>query len=139
MSDFGVRFRVKEREGYPWPMDGPPADVTQLLKQWSNGQEQALDRLVPHIHQELRKLAAGYLRKERPDHTLQPTALVNEAFLKLVDQRDLAWQDKAHFLGVAAHLMRLILVDHARARRAEKRGGDAERVPLEEAVVAAME
>ena len=114
-------------------MDGAPAEVTRLLKQWSSGQEQALDRLVPHIHGELRKLAASYLRRERPDHTLQPTALVNEAFLKLIDQRAVTWQNRAHFFGIAAQAMRRILVDHARARAAGKRGDGAQRVPLEDA------
>jgi RNA polymerase sigma factor (TIGR02999 family) len=120
-------------------MSASSDSVTNLLGEMRRGKREALDRLVPILHDELRRMAAGYLRRERPDHTLQPTALVNEAYLRLVDQRDLDWKDKAHFLGVAAHLMRLILVDHARARRAEKRGGDAGRVPLEEAVVAAIE
>src|SRR5687767_12398686 len=111
------------------------ADVTQLLQQWSNGQEQALDRLVPKIHDELRMLAASYLRRERPDHTLQPTALVNEAFLKLVDQRTVKWQNRAHFFGIAAQAMRRILVDHARAHAASKRGGGMRKVPLDDANV----
>ena len=114
-------------------MDGASADVTRLLQQWSNGQEQALERLVPHIHRELRKLAAGYLRRERPDHTLQPTALVNEAFLKLIDQRVVKWQNRAHFFGIAAQAMRRILVDHARTHAAEKRGGGVRKVPLDDA------
>jgi RNA polymerase sigma factor (TIGR02999 family) len=112
-------------------MKSAPADVTRLLLQWSSGQEQALERLVPQIHGELRKLAASYLRKERPDHTLQPTALVNEAFLKLIDQRSVKWQNRAHFFGIAAQAMRRILVDHARARLAGKRGGDMHKVPLD--------
>jgi RNA polymerase sigma-70 factor (ECF subfamily) len=120
-------------------MSSASDSVPALLGEMRRGKREALDRLVPMVHDELRRMAAGYLRRERPDHTLQPTALVNEAYLRLVDQRDLDWKDKAHFLGVAAHLMRLILVDHARARRAEKRGGDAVRVPIEDAVVAAME
>src|SRR4051812_26428659 len=114
-------------------MDPARAEVTQLLQQWSNGQEQALDRLLPQIHDELRKLAASYLRRERPDHTLQPTALVNEAFLKLVDQRKARWQNRAHFFGIAAQAMRRILVDHARAHSAGKRGGEFRRVALDEA------
>jgi RNA polymerase sigma-70 factor, ECF subfamily len=113
-------------------VEAAQAEVTQLLQQWSNGQEQALDRLVPHIHQELRKLAAGYLRRERPDHTLQPTALVNEAFLKLIDQRAVRWQNRAHFFGIAAQAMRRILVDHARTHGAHKRGGGLRQVPLED-------
>jgi RNA polymerase sigma-70 factor, ECF subfamily len=114
-------------------MDGVRGDVTELLQQWSNGQEQALDRLLPRIHDELKKLAASYLRKERPNHTLQPTALVNEAFLKLVDQRAAKWQNRAHFFGIAAQAMRRILVDHARAHAASKRGGALRQVPLDDA------
>ena len=116
-------------------MDAAGADVTQLLQQWSNGQEQALDRLLPQIHDELRKLAGSYLRRERPDHTLQPTALVNEAFLKLVDQRRVKWQNRAHFFGIAAQAMRRILVDHARAHAASKRGGAMRKVPLDDAIM----
>src|SRR5918999_2146480 len=115
-------------------MNRSSAEVTRLLKEWSNGQEQALDRLVPQIDRELRKLAASYLRKERPDHTLQPTALVNEAFLKLVDQRAVKWQNRAHFFGIAAQAMRRILVDHARAHRAGKRGGGERRGSLDDAL-----
>ena len=114
-------------------MDAARAEVTELLQQWSNGQAQALDRLLPQIHDELRKLAASYLRRERPDHTLQPTALVNEAFLKLVDQRKAKWQNRAHFFGIAAQAMRRILVDHARAHSADKRGGEFRKVALDEA------
>lgn len=114
-------------------MDRPSAEVTKLLQEWSSGQEQALDRLVPQIHQELRKLAASYLRKERPDHTLQPTALVNEAFLKLIDQRAVRWQNRAHFFGIAAQAMRRILVDHARAHAAGKRGEGGRKIPLDDA------
>jgi RNA polymerase sigma factor (TIGR02999 family) len=113
-------------------MEAARVDVTQLLQRWSNGEEQALDRLLPQIHGELRKLAASYLRRERPDHTLQPTALVNEAFLKLVDQRDAKWQNRAHFFGIAAQAMRRILVDHARAHGAGKRGGAFQKVPLDD-------
>ena len=114
-------------------MDQGSAEVTRLLKEWSNGREQALDRLVPEIHRELRKLASGYLRKERPDHTLQPTALVNEAFLKLIDQRAVRWQSRAHFFGIAAQAMRRILVDHARAHDAWKRGAGQAPLSLDEA------
>jgi RNA polymerase sigma factor (TIGR02999 family) len=112
-------------------VDGEPGDVTRLLQQWSSGQEQALDGLLSRIHHELRTLAASYLRRERPDHTLQPTALVNEAFLKLVDQRAVRWQNRAHFFGIAAQAMRRILVDHARAHGASKRGGAARKVALD--------
>jgi RNA polymerase sigma factor (TIGR02999 family) len=120
-------------------MSASAESVTDLLADLRRGRRDALDRLLPIVHDELRRIAAAYLRRERPDHTLQPTALVNEAYLRLVDQRDHDWQDKAHFLGVAAHLMRIILVDYARARRAEKRAGDLARVPLEDAVLAAYE
>ena len=106
-------------------------DVTQLLVDWRNGSADALEQLMPHVYDELRRRAAGYLARERADHTLQPTALVHEAFFRLVNQKDLAWQNRAHFLGVAAHVMRLILIDHARAHRAQKRGGD-KKVQLDE-------
>jgi RNA polymerase sigma factor (TIGR02999 family) len=95
-------------------------DVTELLQAWNRG-EQVLDELMPLVYDELRKVASHYLRQERPGHTLQPTALVNEAYLRLVDRRTANWQDRAHFLGVAAKIMRNILVDHARIRRAQKR------------------
>ena len=109
-------------------------NVTQLLVRWEGGDRAALDALMPLVEQELRQLARSYLRRERSGHTLQPTALVNEAYLKLVDQRDARWQSRAHFYGVAAQLMRRILVDHARARAAEKRGGpQAYAVTLSEA------
>jgi RNA polymerase sigma factor (TIGR02999 family) len=116
-------------------MERGSAEVTELLQKWTNGEEQALDRLVPQIHRELRKLAASYLRRERLNHTLQPTALVNEAFLKLIDQRAVKWQNRAHFFGIAAQAMRRILVDHARAHAADKRGGGARRIPLEDAAM----
>lgn len=110
----------------------PTDNVTQLLSQWANGDQQALHELTPIVYKELRLLAASYLRKERQDHTLQPTALVNEAYLRLVGQRSPNWQNRAHFFGVAARLMRQILVDHARRRSANKR--TCLTVPLDEAV-----
>ncbi len=97
--------------------------VTQLLLEWGAGDRDALDRLLPVVFDELRRLAQSYLRRERADHTLQPTALVNEAYLRLVDQKNVGWQNRAQFFGIAANLMRQILVDHARRRDAEKRGG----------------
>jgi len=109
-----------------------PGDVTKLLVEWANGDEQAMERLTPLVYDELRQLAAGYLRRERPDHTLQPTALVHEAYLRLVDQKNPSWQNRAHFFGVATRLMREILVDYARRRNAGKRAGP--KVSLEEAV-----
>ena len=108
-------------------------NVTALLARWAKGDQQALDDLTPIVYKELRLLAAGYLRKERHGHTLQPTALVNEAYLRLVDQQSPNWQDRSHFFGVAARLMRQILVDHARRKKADKRA--VHHVPLEEAVV----
>jgi RNA polymerase sigma factor (TIGR02999 family) len=106
----------------------PERDVTALLKDWSGGDRQALERLMPLVYDELRKLAASYLRTERPDHTLQPTALVHEAFLRLVDQRSVDWANRAHFFGIAAQMMRRILVDHARKRHAAKRDVTSYRV-----------
>jgi RNA polymerase sigma factor (TIGR02999 family) len=111
-------------------MTSTPAEITQLLIAWNQGDQSARDELMPIIYQELRRLARGYLRRERPNHTLQPTALVHEAFLRLVDQGQVNWQNRAHFFGIAARLMRQILINHAEARRAAKRGGSAERVSL---------
>lgn len=110
--------------------------VTQLLRAWTGGSDQALEALLPLVEAELRRLARGYLARERKGHTLQTTALVNEAFLRLVDARSIPWQDRAHFLGIAARLMRRVLVDHARTRGYQKRGGDLQRVSLDEAMVA---
>jgi len=106
-------------------------EVTRLLAEWARGNEQAMDELTPLVYRELRQLAASYLRKERQGHTLQPTALVHEAYLRLVDQKNPSWQNRSHFYGVAARLMRQILVDHARRRHAGKRAGL--KVPLENA------
>ena len=97
--------------------------ITQLLVDWGKGDQAALEKLMPLVYDELRRLASNYLRRERATHTLQPTALVNEAYLKLVDQRDAKWQNRAHFFGISAQLMRRILVDHARQHQAAKRGG----------------
>jgi len=104
--------------------------ITQLLERWSQGDEEALDQLMPLVYDELHRLAGAYLRSERREHTLQPTALVNEAYLKLIQQRNIQWQNRAQFFGVAAQLMRRILVDHARATYADKRGGDRINVSL---------
>jgi RNA polymerase sigma-70 factor (ECF subfamily) len=109
----------------------PPEGVTQLLVDWSKGDQQALEQLIPLVYAELRRLAGNYLRRERQGHTLQPTALVNEAYLKLIDQKNAKWQNRAQFYGVAAQLMRRILVDHARQHQAAKRGGsDQERLSI---------
>ena len=107
-------------------------EVTLLLAEWAKGNQNALNDLTPLVYRELRRLAASYLRKERQGHTLQPTALVHEAYLRLVDQTNPSWQNRSHFFGVAARLMRQILVDHARRKQAGKRGGL--RVSLDEAV-----
>src|SRR5438477_10638901 len=109
----------------------PTENVTQLLMKWSEGDETALEQLMPLVYSELRRLARNYLRRERQDHTLQPTELVNEAYLKLIDQKNAKWQNRAQFYGVAAQLMRRILVDHARQHKAEKRGGsDQQRLSI---------
>lgn len=113
--------------------DSTPRDVTAILLSWSEGDRDAPAELMPLVHAELRRLARDYLRRERPDHTLQPTALVNEAYLRIVDQQQVSWQNRAQFFGLAAHLMRHILVDHARAHAAQKRGGLNHKLPLDEA------
>ena len=109
------------------------SEVTQLLLAWRNGDAQALDRLTPLVYDELRRLAGRYLRHERTGHTLQATELVNEAYLQLIGQQPIDWQSRAHFIGIAARLMRHILVDHARVRAAAKRGQGADALPLDEA------
>lgn len=109
------------------------ADVTALLTAWKSGDEAALDRLIPLVYAELRRIARRYLAHERPDHTLQPTALVHEAFLRLTDQRKASWRNRAQFFGIAAQVMRRILVDHARRAHALKRGGGMPALPLEQA------
>jgi RNA polymerase sigma-70 factor (ECF subfamily) len=113
------------------PVQGPPP-VTELLRAWSAGDEAALDQLIPLVEAELRRLARIYMARERLGHTLQATALVNEAFVRLVDARRVPWQDRAHFLGIAARVMRRVLVDHARARGMQKRGAGGYAVPLED-------
>lgn len=115
------------------------SDVTRLLSDWSNGDRQALDELLPLVYDELRHLASAYLRRERDGHTLQSTALVHEAFLRLVNQHDVQWQGRAHFFGIAAQMIRRILVDHARAQRALKRGAGAVRLELGEALGVAQQ
>ena len=110
--------------------DREQSEITQLLVAWSDGRQDALHRLVPLVYDDLRRVAAGYMVREAAGHSLQPTALVHEAYVRLVDQRHVQWRNRAHFFGVAASMMRRILVDHARARRADKRGGDVEHVTL---------
>ncbi len=108
-------------------------DVTRVLNTWRAGDPAAVAQLMPLVYEELRRLARNYLRRERPDHTLQATALVHEAYLRLIDADAVSWQNRAHFYGIAAKLMRRILVDHARARNASKRGGLVEKISLDEA------
>lgn len=116
-------------------MPALPNEVTQLLINWSNGDKAALDDLVPMVQAELRRIARRYMRREDPGHTLQTSALINEAYIRLIDQQDVQWQNRAHFFAVAAQVMRHILVDHARRHAYAKRGGGARKVSLDEATV----
>jgi RNA polymerase sigma factor (TIGR02999 family) len=120
-------------------MTPSPGEVTQLLVDWGNGDKAALDRLTPLVHEELHRLAHRHMRLERPNHTLQTTALVNEAYVRLVDQRNLHWKNRAHFFSIASRLMRRILVDLARAHHGAKRGGGAPQVSLDEAATVSQE
>jgi RNA polymerase sigma factor (TIGR02999 family) len=125
--------QIGSRKGGPDEMPPNEPGVTQLLEAHRRGDPDALERLMPLLYGELRRLAAYYLRAERPDHTLQPTALVHEAYLRLAEQREMHWRDRAHFFALAAQVMRHILVDHARARRTSKRGKAQVAVPLDDA------
>src|SRR5271166_4325203 len=116
-------------------MEPTSSDVTLLLSELTSGNQEAAEKLVPLVYDELKRLARSYMRREKPDHTLQATALVHEAYLKLVRQRSVNWQGRSHFFGIAAQLMRRILIDHARSHLREKRGGAQEFVPLDEALV----
>jgi len=120
-------------------MTPAPQEVTRLLVDWNNGDQTALGRLLPLVNAELRRLAAAYMRREKPGHTLQTSALVNEAYLRLIDQQHVSWQNRAHFFGITAQLMRRILIDHARSHQCAKRGGGALKVSLDEAAVATEE
>jgi RNA polymerase sigma factor (TIGR02999 family) len=115
-----------------------PVGVTQLLVDWSRGDQQALDKIMPLVYDELRRLARSYMRRERPGHTLQTTGLVHEAYIRLVDQK-VNWQSRAHFYGIAAQMMRRVLVDHANSNQRAKRGGGAIKLSLDEHDVAASE
>ncbi len=116
------------------------SEITQMLREWSDGKHEVLNNLLPLVYTELHRQAASFLRKERPGHTLQTTELINEAYLKLIDRRDVNWESRTHFFAVAAQAMRRILVDYARAKYREKRGGDNIKLSLEEATqVAAKE
>jgi RNA polymerase sigma factor (TIGR02999 family) len=114
-------------------------ELTGLLKDWGAGNRAALDRLMPLVHAELRRVAASHMRRERRAHTLQVTGLINEAYLRLIEQKDVGWQNRRHFFGIASECMRRVLVDYARRRRAGKRGGDKVMVALDEALDAAEE
>lgn len=126
-ADFPRACRAPENED-----ERMSAEVTEFLRKWNRGETKALDEVMGHLVGELRQLAAAYLRRERSDHTLQPTALVNELYLRLSERQEVAWQDRAHFFAFAATQMRRILVDHARHHRANKRGGDQVEVTLDE-------
>jgi RNA polymerase sigma factor (TIGR02999 family) len=115
------------------------AEITQMLRDWSDGKADALENLMPLVYEELHRQAASFLRKERAGHTLQTTALIHEAYVKLIDRRDVNWQSRTHFFAVAAQAMRRILVDYARAKRREKRGGDNVKLSLEEATLVAAQ
>ena len=128
---FALPLSVTQRK-YPVNPDSPH-DVTRILKDWGEGDRDAVATLMPLVYEELRRLARDYLRRERADHTLQATALVHEAYLRLVDEKSVTWQNRAHFYGIAARLMRRILVDHAREHNAAKRGGLEQKVFLDEA------
>ena len=114
-------------------------DITRLLRELTGGNREALDQLLPMLYDELRKLAAAYLRRESREHTLQPTALVHEAWLRLADQSQVSWQNRAHFFGIAAQMMRRVLVDHARRHQADKRGAEFNLIALDEHIDAAAE
>jgi RNA polymerase sigma-70 factor (ECF subfamily) len=120
-------------------MTPSPGEVTQLLLDWGNGNQAALNRLTPLVYEELHRLAHRHMRLERPNHTLQTSALVNEAYVRLVDQRNLHWKNRAHFFSIASRLMRRILVDLARAHHRAKRGGGALQVSLDEAAIISRE
>jgi RNA polymerase sigma factor (TIGR02999 family) len=123
-------------EGFWMPPPSPPLqEVTQLLVDWGNGNQAALDQLIPLVYTELRQLARRYMSRERPGHTMQTTALIHEAYLRLVDQNQVRWENRAHFLGIAARLMRQILIEHARRHTRAKRGGGAGTIALDEAAI----
>ena len=120
-------------------MSGSPSEITELLIDWNNGNQSALERLLPLVEKELHRLAHTYMKRESPNHLLQTTALVNEAYLKLIDQRKTRWQNRAHFFGIAAQIMRRILLNYARDQRCKKRGGGAAQVSLSEVALISHE
>ena len=121
------------------PMTSSSSSVSQLLIAWSQGDEAALAQLTPLVYHELHRLARRYMRSENPGHTLQTSALVNEAYLRLIDQKNVSWQNRSHFFGIAAQLMRRILVDHARSQARQKRGGHAQRLSLDATAILTKE
>lgn len=121
------------------PNKTPQHEITQLLAEWSDGNQSALDELYPLVYEELHKLARRYMSRERKGHTLQTTALINEAYVRLVDQRNVHWANRSHFFAISAQIMRRILIDHARRHAYAKRGGGAQQVSLEEVAVVARE
>jgi len=121
------------------PPPSKPHEITELLEQWSGGNQAALDRLYPLVYEELRRLARSYMRREPKGHTLQTTALINEAYVRLVDQHSVRWQNRSHFFAISAQIMRRILVDHARQHLQAKRGGGAKRISLDEVMIVAKE
>ena len=118
---------------------GETPNITQMLRAWSGGNREVLNDLMPLVYDELHRQAARFLRRERSDHTLQTTGLIHEAYLKLVDQREVQWESRTHFFAIAANLMRRILVDYARTKKRDKRGGDIVKLPLDEAALIAGE
>ena len=114
-------------------------EITQMLREWSGGRREAMDKLMPLVYTELHRQAARYLRRESQGHTLQTTALIHETYLKLIDQREVEWQNRAHFFAIAAQAMRRIMVDYARTKRRDKRGGIDEKLPLEAALTVAVD
>ena len=120
-------------------MSARPGEITELLLSWRKGDTRALDQLMPRVYEELRRIAKRYMAAERPEHTLQSAALINEAYLRLIDYKEMAWQDRTHFFAVAAQAMRRVLVDHARARQTSKRGGAMPKAPLDEAALEGRE
>jgi len=120
-------------------MSRPASEITELLFDWSNGDQSALEKLLPLVEKELHRLAHSYMKRENPNHLLQTTALVNEAYLKLIDQRNTRWQSRAHFFGIAAQIMRRILLNYARDQRRQKRGGGAAQVSLSEVALMSRE
>ena len=120
-------------------MSPSPGSITRLLVDWRDGDKAALDRLIPLVYKELRRLAGYYMRRQRADHTLQTSALINEAYMRLIDHKNMRWENRAHFYAVAAQAMRRILVDHARSRGYAKRGGGTLKVSFDEAVIGAEE